>query len=142
MSQKQNTTQNIIAPNSDLEILKKNFPNCFDKNGDFDFEKFQKELEKSEVNFSKESYGIDWLGKSYARLLATDPTKTLIKEDKDWNNKEENKNSENLLIKGDNLEVLKHLSNAYHEKVKMIILIRLTTQEVMALCMKMIVNLQ
>jgi adenine-specific DNA-methyltransferase len=120
MTQKQNTTQNIIAPNNDLEILKKNFPNCFDKNGDFDFEKFQKELEKSEVNFSKESYGMDWLGKSYARLLATDPAKTLIKEDKDWNNKEENKNSENLLIKGDNLEVLKHLSNAYHEKVKMI----------------------
>jgi len=37
-----------------------------------------------------------------------------------FNSKEENKNSENLLIKGDNLEVLKHLSNAYYEKIKMI----------------------
>ncbi len=120
MKNLQNTTQNIVAPNNDLETLKKNFPHCFDKNGDFDFEKFKKELSSNEINFSKESYGMDWLGKSYARLLSTDPAKTLIKEDVEWNGKEENKNSENLLIKGDNLEVLKHLSNAYHEKVKMI----------------------
>jgi len=120
MAKEQSTTQNIIAPNNDLDILKKNFPHCFDKSGDFDVEKFKKELTINEINFSKESYGMDWLGKSYARLLATDPAKTLIKEDKDWNSKEENKNSENLLIKGDNLEVLKHLSNAYHKKVKMI----------------------
>jgi len=120
MAKEQSTTQNIIAPNNDLDILKKNFPHCFDKSGDFDVEKFKKELTINEINFSKESYGMDWLGKSYARLLATDPAKTLNQEDKDWNSKEENKTSENLLIKGDNLEVLKHLSNAYHEKVKMI----------------------
>ena len=113
-------SKQIISTNNDLKILKKHFPHCFDKNGDFDFEKFKKELATNEINFSKESYSMDWLGKSYARLLATDPAKTLIKEDRDWNSKEENKNSENLLIKGDNLEVLKHLSNAYHEKVKMI----------------------
>lgn len=116
----QNTTNNIVIPNNDMEILKINFPHCFDKNGDFDFEKFKKELSTNEVNFSKESYGMDWLGKSYARLLASDSAKTLIKEDKEWNSKDENKNSENILIKGDNLEVLKHLSNAYHEKIKMI----------------------
>jgi adenine-specific DNA-methyltransferase len=75
---------------------------------------------KAKIDFSKESYGMDWLGKSYARLLASDPATTLLKEDKEWNNKTENIDSQNLLIKGDNLEVLKHLSNAYHEKVKMI----------------------
>ncbi|SEH93855.1 type iii restriction-modification systemmethyltransferase [Bathymodiolus azoricus thioautotrophic gill symbiont] len=63
---------------------------------------------------------MDWLGKSYARLLATDETTTLLKEDETFNQKPENANSENLLIKGDNLEVLKHLSNAYYEKIKMI----------------------
>jgi len=120
MSKEQKVTGNIQPPNKDLEILKQNFPNCFDKNGDFDFEKFKIQLSKNEINFSKESYGIDWLGKSYARLLATDETTTLLKEDETFNQKEENKNSENLLIKGDNLEVLKHLSNAYYEKVKMI----------------------
>ena len=120
MTKPQNITQNIVPPNSDLEVLKKNFPHCFDKNGDFDFEKFKKELATHEINFSKESYGMDWLGKSYARLLAADPAKTLLREDTEWNCKEENKDSENLLLKGDNLEVLKHLSNAYHEKIKMI----------------------
>ncbi len=120
MIKEQKTTDNIQPPNKDLEILKKNFPNCFDKNGAFDFEKFKKQLSKNEINFSKESYGMDWLGKSYARLLATDEATTLLKEDEAHNQKEENKSSENLLIKGDNLEVLKHLSNAYYEKVKMI----------------------
>lgn len=118
---KEQITNNIKIPNNNVEVLKKNFPQCFDKEGNFDFEKFRKELsENKEINFSKESYGIDWLGKNYARLLASDEATTLLKEDEKWNNKEENRNSENLLIKGDNLEVLKHLSNAYYEKVKMI----------------------
>ncbi|MCB0540672.1 MAG: site-specific DNA-methyltransferase, partial [Bacteroidetes bacterium] len=65
-------------------------------------------------------YGLDWLGKSYARLLASDPATTLLKADESHNAKPENANSENLLIKGDNLEVLKHLANAYYEQVKMI----------------------
>ncbi|MFD1552617.1 site-specific DNA-methyltransferase [Putridiphycobacter roseus] len=120
MSKEQIITGNIQPPNKDLEFLKQKFPNCFDKNGAFDFEKFKTQLSKNEINFSKESYGMDWLGKSYARLLATDETTTLLKEDETFNQKEENENSENLLIKGDNLEVLKHLSNAYYEKIKMI----------------------
>ncbi len=120
MAKKQNTTQNRSVPNKDMEVLKKNFSHCFDKSGNFDFDKFKKELSKNEVNFSKESYSMDWLGKSYARLLASDNAATLLKEDEEFNAKEENKNSKNLLIKGDNLEVLKHLSNAYYEQIKMI----------------------
>lgn len=120
MEDKQYTTQNISAANKNKEVLKKNFAHCFDKNGDFDFAKFKKELSESDVNFSKEGYSMEWLGKSYARLLASDAATTLLKEDEVFNAKEQNKNSENLLLKGDNLEVLKHLSNAYHEQVKMI----------------------
>ena len=117
---KEQITNNIKIKNNNLEKLKKDFPHCFDKNAKFDFEKFKQELLESGVDFSKESYGLDWLGKSYARLIASDETTTLLKEDTEWNKKEENKNSENLLIKGDNLEVLKHLSNAYNDKIKMI----------------------
>ncbi len=120
MTKEQKITGNITPPNKDLETLKKHFPQCFDKSGNLDFEKFKKQLSATEINFSKESYGMDWLGKSYARLLATDETTTLLKEDETFNQKKENANSENLLIKGDNLEVLKHLSNAYYEKIKMI----------------------
>lgn len=116
----QNVTNDIKASNEDLAILKKHFSQCFDKNGKFQIEKFRKNLSENEIDFSTESYGLEWLGKSYARLLASDPATTLLKEDEKHNQKEENKNSENLLIKGDNLEVLKHLANAYHEKIKMI----------------------
>jgi adenine-specific DNA-methyltransferase len=118
---KQSTTNNIKIPSKELEVLKQNFSHCFNKEGNFDFEKFKQELSKNEdIDFSNESYGLDWLGKSYARLLACDEATTLLKENEDWNKKPQNKKSENLLIKGDNLEVLKHLSNAYFERIKMI----------------------
>ena len=120
MSTEQNLTQNIQAINPNLEKLKQAFPQCFGKNGDFDFEKFKLELEASDINLTKEGYSLDWLGKSYARMLASDSATTLLREDEMHNAKAENVNSQNLLIKGDNLEVLKHLSNAYYEKVKII----------------------
>lgn len=120
MSKEQKITTDIKVPNKDLEALRLNFPQCFDKDGNFQLEKFKNNLTEKEINFSTESYGLDWLGKSYARLLASDPATTLMKADETHNTKFENANSENLLIKGDNLEVLKHLSNAYYEQVKMI----------------------
>lgn len=108
------------ANSKQLAVLKANFPQCFDKNGAFIQEKLLEIIRASEVELSKESYSLNWLGKSYARLLANLPPKTLLAEDKTHNQQEENKNSQNLLIKGDNLEVLKHMVNAYAEKVKMI----------------------
>jgi adenine-specific DNA-methyltransferase len=116
----QNLTPNLTAANKNLDVLKAHFGHCFDKQGNFQMEKFQAELQAGEVNFSKESYGLDWLGRSYARLLASDAATTLLSEDEAFNRKPENANSQNLLLKGDNLEILKHLSNAYFERVKMI----------------------
>lgn len=113
-------TTDIKLPNEDLEKLKIHFPQYFDKNCNFDFEKFKNYLTEKEINFSTESYGLEWLGKSYARLLASDPATTLLKANETHNAFPENANAENLLIKGDNIEVLKHLANAYFEKVKMI----------------------
>jgi adenine-specific DNA-methyltransferase len=120
MSNEQKITTEIKVPNKDLETLKTHFPHCFDKGGNFQIEKFKNSLANNEIDFSTESYGLDWLGKSYARLLASDPVTTLLKPDEAHNSKPENANSENLLIKGDNLEVLKHLANAYYGQVKMI----------------------
>ncbi len=108
------------ANSTQLAILKKNFPNCFDKNGAFIPHKMMEIVGKSDLDLSRESYSLNWLGKSYARLLANENPQTLLKEDKEYNAKEENQNSQNLLIRGDNLEVLKHLKNAYSEKIKMI----------------------
>lgn len=120
MSKVQKITNDIKVPNKDLEVLKQHFPHCFDKDGNFQLEKFKSNLSENEINFSTESYGLEWLAKSYARLLASDPATTLLKADETHNAKTENKTSKNLLIKGDNLEVLKHLTNAYYEQVKVI----------------------
>lgn len=120
MSVEQKITNNIKVPNHDLENLRKHFPHCFDKDGNFQLEKFTQNLTEKEINFSSESYGMDWLGKSYARLLASDAASTMLKANETHNQQIENVNSENLLIKGDNLEVLKHFANAYYEKIKMI----------------------
>lgn len=108
------------ANSKQLEILQKHFPQCFDKQGNFIQEKLLEVVKSSDVELSKESYSLNWLGKSYARLLTNLPPKTLLHEDKQHNHLESNNDSQNLLIKGDNLEVLKHMVNAYSEKVKMI----------------------
>lgn len=116
----ENITNNIKLVNDDLEKLKIHFPQYFDKDGNFQLEKFKNNLSDKEINFSTESYGLEWLGKSYARLLASDAATTLLKPDNVHNQQAVNKDSQNLLIRGDNLEVLKHLVHAYREQVKMI----------------------
>jgi adenine-specific DNA-methyltransferase len=115
-----NDNSNITANSKQIELLKKYFPQCFDKKGAFILHKMQEIVGESGQELSKESYSLNWLGKSYARLLANENPRTLLAEDKPHNLKPENQNSENLLIKGDNLEVMKHLVNAYSEQVKMI----------------------
>ncbi len=106
--------------NNEIEILKKYFPQCFDKNGAFLPEKLTEIVKLSDVPLNKETYSLNWLGKSYAKLLRDLPPETLITEDCQHNQKPENQNSENLLIQGDNLDVLKHLKSAYSEQIKMI----------------------
>ena len=112
--------KNITANSEQISTLKKHFPNCFDKEGNFLIDSFKEILKSDDINTSHEGYKLDWLGKSYARLLANERPRTLICPDKEHNAKKQNKNSNNLLIKGDNLEVLKHLKNAYTESVKVI----------------------
>jgi adenine-specific DNA-methyltransferase len=120
MSNNQKVTKHIKFEPNDLEILKQQFPHCFDQCGNFQFEKFKDYLNQNNIPLSSEHYHLNWLGKSYARILATDPTATLLKADTQHHQKDENMKSGNLLIKGDNLDVLKHLVHAYYEKVKMI----------------------
>ena len=118
--------KNIIEENEkttvntkEIEILKKHFPNCFNKDGEFQIDKFEKRVSQ-EVDVTKEGYELRWLGKNYARLLANVETETMIVDDKEHNDKVENKNSKNIYIEGDNIDVLKHFKNAYSEKIKMI----------------------
>ena len=108
------------ANSKQIAILKKHFPQCFDKDGHFQPEKMMEVVKANEVDIVKESYSLNWLGKAYARLLTNLPPQGLLKPDTTHNENTKNSNSSNILIKGDNLEVLKHLVNGYREKIKMI----------------------
>lgn len=108
------------AENERLAALKTHFPQCFDKNGLFLPDKMAEQLQSANVPVSREYYTMNWLGKSYARYLRDCPPMTLLGENAAHNSLPHNQASQNLLIKGDNLEVLKHLKNAYANQVKMI----------------------
>lgn len=110
-----------IHPNSrELELLKADFPQFFDKEGVFFFDRFKKMLCSNDITLTKEGYELNFLGKSYARYLSSTKTETFISPDIEENAKEENKNSENLYIVGDNLDALKHLLGSYAGKIKCI----------------------
>lgn len=113
-------SSNTQAENEQLSILKRHFPNCFDKQGAFLPEKMAEALQSNSIKTEKESYSLNWLGKSYAKILKDRQPETLLAEDIEHNQKPENQNSENILIQGDNLEVLKHLKHAYKNQIKMI----------------------
>jgi adenine-specific DNA-methyltransferase len=115
-----NANQTISSNSPQIALLKNHFPSCFDKHGAFMPHKLQEMVEASGVALSREGYSLNWLGKSYARLLANENVRTLLKANLAHNHLPENVGSNNMLIKGDNLEVLKHLMGAYAGKVKMI----------------------
>ena len=109
-----------VAPNSrEMDILKEYFPSCFHSDGSFDLTRFQEFL-NDKVAVAHEGYELKFLGKNYARLLASIDTTTVIVPDEEHNSKPENAQSKNIYISGDNLDGLKHLLKSYSRKVKCI----------------------
>jgi type III restriction enzyme/adenine-specific DNA-methyltransferase len=109
-----------ITPNSkQLTALKELFPACFKKDGSFDLARFQTEI-ADQTQVIQEGYELKFLGKSYAKLLASTDTTTVIEPNEEHNKLPENENSENIYISGDNLDGLKHLLKSYNGQIKCI----------------------
>ncbi|BAV08941.1 type III restriction enzyme/adenine-specific DNA-methyltransferase [Filimonas lacunae] len=109
-----------ITPNSrQLEILKEHFAACFAVDGSFDMTRFKAEIAKG-ANVVEEGYELKFLGKSYAKLLASTDTTTIIQPNELHNSLPENANSKNIYISGDNLDGLKHLLKSYNKSIKCI----------------------
>ncbi len=111
--------ENVAINDKEIAILKEHFPACFKIDGSFDLERFKEEL-KDKVDIVHEGYELKFLGKSYAKLLASIDTTTVITPNTEHNNLPENVNSENIYISGDNLDGLKHLLKSYSKSVKCI----------------------
>jgi len=104
----------IVAQN--IEHLKVLFPEVFIEE-EIDFEVL-KQLLGSKVDEGEEKYGLNWHGKRRARQLAltlsTGTLRPCPEDSVDWDT------TRNLMIEGDNLEVLKILQKSYAGKVKLI----------------------
>lgn len=111
--------ESVTPNNRELAVLKENFPSCFHTDGTFNIERF-KEYLSDKVSITGEGYELKFLGKNYARLLASVDTTTVIMPDEEHNANPENAASENIYISGDNLDALKHLLKSYVRKVKCI----------------------
>lgn len=107
-------SRDLVAAN--IEQLKAIFPEAFTE-GKVDFEVL-KQLLGSSVDEREEKYGLNWHGKRRARQLALTPsTGTLrpaLEDSVDWDT------TQNIMIEGDNLEVLKLLQKSYAGQVKLI----------------------
>jgi adenine-specific DNA-methyltransferase len=99
-----------------IEQLKALFPETFTE-GKVDFDVLR-QLLGGAVDEREEKYGLNWHGKRRARQLALTPSSGTLRpcpEDSvDWDT------TQNLMIEGDNLEVLKLLQKTYAAKVKLI----------------------
>jgi adenine-specific DNA-methyltransferase len=101
---------------ANVEALKALFPDAFVE-GQIDFDVLRQLLGDA-VDEGEEKYGLNWSGKHQARRLALMPSLGTLRpapEDSvDWDN------TRNLMIEGDNLEVLKLLQKSYAGRVKLI----------------------
>lgn len=117
--------QSVNIAEDNITKLNSLFPEAFNEGG-IDFEVL-KQLLGENVDENEERYGLNWHGKRQARQLALTPSRGTLRpcknESVDWDN------TKNLMIEGDNLEVLKLLKKAMPEKLSLFISIRLITPE-------------
>ena len=100
-----------------LSQLKNLFPDLFTNEGKLNVDELKKVIDPESVA-ETERYEFRWFGKSDAKRNAYTPSNaTLIFDAPRSVNPTE---TENLIIEGENLEVLKLLSSAYSEKIKCI----------------------
>ncbi len=99
-----------------LAQLREAAPQVFSEGG-IDYSKLQAAL-GTHIDTNPERYGLTWAGKRDAFRNVQVPSIATLRpqpeESVNWDS------SENLIIEGDNLEVLKLLQKPYHGKVKMI----------------------
>ncbi|EJA8285519.1 site-specific DNA-methyltransferase [Escherichia coli] len=108
--------QSMNITEDNIRKLKSLFPEVFNE-GSIDYDVL-KQLLGENVDEKDERYGLNWHGKRQARQLALTPSRGTLRpckdESVDWHN------TKNLMIEGDNLEVLKLLQKSYAGKVKLI----------------------
>ncbi len=101
-----------------IEKLKRLLPNVINADNQLDVKALSDAVDIKNTTSNNQGYELTFAGKGIARALADQPTDLELKaepsQSKDFNT------TNNTVIRGDNLEVLKILQANYHKKVKMI----------------------
>lgn len=110
--------QSVNTITENIDKLREIFPDAFTENG-VDFDVLRQLLGDAKVlDEGGEKYGLHWHGKKQARQIALTPSTGTILPRKDlsfeWHK------TRNIVIDGDNLEVLKLLQRSYARKIKLI----------------------
>ena len=100
-----------------LLSLKKIYPTLFNDEGNLNEDELRNFL-KQFASTSEGKYEFNWAGKMSAKRNAFTTSRAMLKPDKDRSIDFDN--TENLIIEGDNLEVLKLLQKSYQGKIKCI----------------------
>lgn len=100
-----------------LETLRRLFPDWFTQEGRLDINEVKKAVNPDEVE-ETERYEFRWFGKSAAKRNAFTPTRATLHYDAERSVNADK--TENIIIEGENLEVLKILQQGYREKIKCI----------------------
>lgn len=103
--------------NEFYELLKSKFPQTINSDGAVNFDAIKMLLD-IKVKENIKGYELNWIGKGLANALYNTPCDKELKF-----NETKSKNTDttqNIIIKGDNLDALKILKSAYYEKIKMI----------------------
>ncbi len=97
-------------------FLAQSYPECLSE-GRIDFETLRRVL-GDRVEAGNERFGLIWPGKAQCMKIIQQPSVATLKSDRKRSVNFES--TENILIEGDNLEVLKLLQKAYFGRIKMI----------------------
>lgn len=100
-----------------LETLRNMFPDWFTQEGKLDINEVKKAVNADSVD-ETERYEFRWFGKSKAKRNAFMPTRATLHYDEERSVNPET--TENVIIEGDNLEVLKILTSSYRNRIKVI----------------------
>lgn len=121
---KKNAIEEQSINDTNYKKLKELFPHAIsiDENGKYviDSKKLQMSLDPSLAEIREDGYGLNWVGKKEAYHSAFSKNYKVLKPLNDEENSKNWDTTENILIKGDNLDALKILRHNYFEAIKMI----------------------
>src|SRR6266853_411665 len=110
-----------LSPDHDAEriaAIKKLLPDLFSNDGKLNVDELKKVVDPALVS-ETERYDFRWYGKTKSKREAFTPSRAAVVYNKD-RSVNPDKAGGNMIIEGENLEVLKLLTSAYRERIKCI----------------------